>query len=49
MIDRLTKIGVLVRNLEGLSGLEGTHIRITVGTRRQNDILLDALKTVLPR
>jgi histidinol-phosphate aminotransferase len=49
MVDRLTEVGVLIRNLEGLSGLEGAHVRITVGTRRQNDILLDALKTVFSR
>jgi histidinol-phosphate aminotransferase len=49
LVERLTGIGVLIRNLQGLSGLEDSHVRITVGTRKQNGILLDALKKALSR
>jgi histidinol-phosphate aminotransferase len=35
--------GIILRNITGLMGLEGTHFRITVGREDQNDKFLDVL------
>jgi histidinol-phosphate aminotransferase len=43
--DRLLASGVIVR-FGGIWGLPG-HVRITVGTREENQILIDTLKNVL--
>ena len=47
LIDSLTSKGILVRDLGGLSGLKGSHIRVTVGTEEENAALVKGLKTVL--
>ena len=44
---RLLSHGVLVRELGGLPGLEGSYIRVCVRKRDENAILLKALKDVL--
>lgn len=43
LYDRLLSEGVIVRPIPGLD----THLRITLGTRAEDDRLLDALKKVL--
>jgi histidinol-phosphate aminotransferase len=47
IVESLMSMGVLVRDLSGLSGLEGPHIRITVGTPGENKILLSSLKDAI--
>ncbi len=42
--NELEKKGIIVRNVTGLLGLEGVHIRITVGTEEENNQLINALK-----
>ncbi len=45
--DRLAAMGILVRDLGGLAGLDGQHIRVTVGTSQDSDRFLGALRLVL--
>ncbi len=45
--DRLLEKGIIVRNVTGLLGLEGEHIRITVGKKEENDRLIAALKSAV--
>ncbi|AEA48075.1 histidinol-phosphate transaminase [Archaeoglobus veneficus] len=44
--EELEKSGIIVRNVTGLLGLEGFHIRITVGLPEENDRFLEAIATV---
>ncbi len=44
--EKLERKGIIVRNVTGLLGLEGEHIRITVGTPEENDELLKALREI---
>jgi len=46
IVESLMSMGVLVRDIGGLSGLDGPHIRITVGTPGENEILLSSLEKV---
>ncbi|MFO7968284.1 MAG: histidinol-phosphate transaminase [Archaeoglobaceae archaeon] len=41
---RLEEKGMIIRNLSGLMGLDGTYIRITVGTEEENNMLLKFLQ-----
>ncbi len=43
LCDRLLERGIIVRDAS-VMGLEGEHVRITVGTREQNDRLIEALR-----
>ncbi len=47
LAERLEEKGILVRDLTGLMGLEGEHVRITVGRKEENDALLNALREIL--
>ena len=42
----LERRGIIVRNVTGLMGLEGTHIRITVGLPEENEQLISHLKEI---
>jgi histidinol-phosphate aminotransferase len=44
VLEKLEKKGIVVRNVTGLMGLKGKHMRITVGTEEENDRLLKALE-----
>ena len=44
LYDRLLDEGVIVRPIPGLA----THLRISIGTRQENDRLLSALQKVAP-
>jgi histidinol-phosphate aminotransferase len=46
VFDRLLERGVLVRDLSSAVGRPGTW-RVTVGTPRENDVLIEALRAVL--
>jgi|Deesub1362B_J571_1020462.scaffolds.fasta_scaffold10430_2 histidinol-phosphate aminotransferase len=41
----LEKNGIIVRNVTGLMGLKGKHLRITVGTEEENEKLLEAFES----
>lgn len=45
--DFLLSRGIVVRKIENFLGLEGTHLRITVGIKEENDALIEALKLYL--
>ncbi len=47
LVDKLSRMGILVRDLKGLPGLSGDFLRITIGTQEENDVLLEALKSLL--
>jgi len=47
LADRLREMGIVVRDLTGLIGLEGEHVRISVGRPEENDALLNALRVIL--
>ncbi len=47
LVNELANRGVLVRDLQGVQGLEGQFIRVTIGTPDQNGILLEALNEAL--
>jgi len=44
--EHLFKKGIIIRNVTSLLGLEGEHVRITVGKPEENNRLLEALKEV---
>ncbi len=46
LAERLIRKGIIVRDVTGLMGLEGEHVRITVGRREENDALLEVLKDI---
>ena len=46
LAERLLEKGIIVRDVTGLMGLEGEHVRITVGTREENDFLIETLKSL---
>ncbi|MEM3505586.1 MAG: aminotransferase class I/II-fold pyridoxal phosphate-dependent enzyme, partial [Archaeoglobaceae archaeon] len=45
--DFLLGKGIMVRKIENILGLEGTHLRITVGRKEENDALIEALRSYL--
>ncbi len=47
LADKLEERKILVRNVTGLMGLAGEHVRITVGKPEENNALLNALKEIL--
>ncbi|RLI78346.1 histidinol-phosphate transaminase [Archaeoglobales archaeon] len=47
LAKRLLEEGIIVRDVTGLMGLEGEHVRITVGTKEENDFLIRTLKQVV--
>ena len=47
LVDRLCQKGVLVRDLKGVDGLDGDYIRLTIGTRKDNEVLIESLKKIL--
>ncbi len=47
LAKKLEKEGVAVRDVTGLMGLEGEHLRITVGREEENKALIEALKRIL--
>lgn len=48
LVDSLASTGHIVRDLQGLPGLEGQFIRITVGTQDENESMLRALESAIP-
>lgn len=47
LAKKLEKEGVAVRDVTGLMGLKGEHLRITVGRDEENMALVEALKRIL--
>ncbi len=47
LADKLEKRKILVRDVTGLTGLIGEHVRITIGKPEENNALLNALKEIL--
>ena len=45
LAEKLLKEGIIVRDVSKLMGLDGEHVRITIGKPEENDRLLDALKS----
>jgi histidinol-phosphate aminotransferase len=45
--DLFERRGILVRDVTGLMGLEGYHIRVTIGRREENDLFIESLKELL--
>ena len=45
--DVLMKNNILIRNCSNFKGLDETYFRVAVKTRKQNQKLLDALKSVM--
>ncbi len=43
IVEKLASRGIIVRNVTGLMGLEGEHVRITVGKPEENERLIEAL------
>ncbi len=43
IVEKLASRGIIVRNVTGLMGLDGEHVRITVGKPEENDRLIEAL------
>jgi len=48
LAERLLEKGIIVRNVTGLMGLDGEHVRITVGKPEENERLLSALREIQP-
>lgn len=46
VIQKFEEKGIILRNVSGLLGLEGAHIRITVGTEKENERLLKAFEEI---
>lgn len=47
LMEELYRRGIIVRNVSGLPGLKGDHVRITVGTPEENTRLISALREIL--
>lgn len=47
LVSTLARRGILVRDLEGVPGLEGQFLRVTIGTPQDNDRLTDNLIEIL--
>ncbi len=47
LAKKLEKEGIAVRDVTGLMGLKGEHVRITIGKEEENEALIDALKRIL--
>jgi len=47
LVSTLARRGILVRDLEGVPGLEGQFLRVTVGTSQDNDRFADNLIEIL--
>lgn len=45
MAEFLKESGIVVRRIENVLGLDGVHLRITVGRENENDALLDTLRS----
>lgn len=45
--DFLLNSGIVVRKVENFLGLEGSHLRITVGKREENEALIEAIGSYL--
>lgn len=45
--DFLLRKGIVVRRVDRIIGLEGSHLRITVGKREENDTLIESLSLYL--
>jgi|Deesub1362A_J573_1020465.scaffolds.fasta_scaffold00063_87 histidinol-phosphate aminotransferase len=43
---KLLEEGIIVRDVTGLMGLDGPHVRITVGREDENDRLIEAIKEI---
>lgn len=43
---KLEEKGIIVRDLTGLMGLDGTYLRITIGTEEENDRLVELLQEI---
>ncbi|HDD36764.1 MAG TPA: histidinol-phosphate transaminase [Archaeoglobus veneficus] len=46
LAKELLKRGIIVRDVTGLMGLKGEYVRITVGCKEENDILIEALNSL---
>jgi len=46
LAKRLEERNILVRDVTGLMGLKGEHVRVTVGKPEENDALISALKEI---
>ncbi len=47
LMEKLYRRGIIVRNVSGLPGLKGDHVRITVGTPEENRRLISALREIM--
>ncbi len=47
LAKRLEEKGIAVRDVSGLMGLKGEHVRITIGREEENRTLVEALKLIL--
>ncbi|ADB57716.1 histidinol-phosphate transaminase [Archaeoglobus profundus] len=47
LAEKLEKRKILVRDVTGLMGLSGEHVRITIGKPEENNALLNALEEIL--
>jgi histidinol-phosphate aminotransferase len=45
--ERFERKGIILRNVTGLMGLDGTHFRVTVGKKEHNDMFLQILQDYL--
>ncbi len=46
-LDDFKKQGIIVRNLKSLYGLEGLHIRVSIGLKKENNKFLSIFKSIL--
>ncbi len=46
LASRLLERGIIVRDVTGLMGLNGLHVRITVGTEEENNRLIEAVEDI---
>jgi histidinol-phosphate aminotransferase len=44
LCQKLIKRGIILRDVTGVMGIDGEHVRITVGRPEENDLLISALK-----
>jgi histidinol-phosphate aminotransferase len=47
VFDRLKAVGILVKNMDGAGGLLAGCLRITIGTRDENDAVLTAIREIM--
>lgn len=47
LMDGLYSAGIIVRNVSNLPGLRGDYVRITIGTKSENERLIAAMRKIL--